>query len=322
MTAPSGAAGADVGGPADVPGPATGEGQHSGAEAWPSPRRARRTGRRAEGTGALRVVPLLLGSVELPKSCSVHGAPDDVRLREPVPGVLVQVDGGWVLLDTGYNPALLADPALRRRFHDRFAGIVPLLPPGDDDPLLGALDHAGVAVPAIAAVAVSHLHSDHTGGIRHFAGRVPVHLQRAELAFGLSGPEAEANGMARVDYDDPAIDWHLADGDTDIAPGIRALATPGHTPGHQSFVVRYDKAVGGGGFVFAFDAADLTENIAHEAPVGETIGVSPAETVLHIRRLKALAAQQGLRLVPGHDPVVWPRLIGDLAATGGVPRPT
>ena len=35
-------------------------------------------------------------------------------------------------------------------------------------------------------VAVSHLHNDHAGGLRHFAGRVPVHAQRAELEFGLA----------------------------------------------------------------------------------------------------------------------------------------
>ena len=31
-------------------------------------------------------------------------------MREPVPGVLLQTDGGWVLLDTGFNTALIRDP--------------------------------------------------------------------------------------------------------------------------------------------------------------------------------------------------------------------
>lgn len=290
----------------------------------PEPRPEASRGHRAlrpPATGVRRVVPLTLGWVELPRSCSVLGAPADQRLREPVPGVLVEVDGGWVLLDTGYNPALIRDPALYRRFHGRFPGVVPLLPAGDDDPLLDALDRAGVPVPAIDAVAVSHLHNDHTGGIRHFAGRAPVHLQREELAWAVGHPEeAEANGMARVDFDDPGVDWRLAEGDVEIAPGVEALATPGHTPGHQSFLVRYDESVGGGGFVFAFDAADLTENIVHESPIGETIGVDPAASVAQIRRLKAVAAAEHLRLVPGHDPDVWPRLTRDLAAAGGMPQ--
>ncbi len=269
-------------------------------------------------TGVKRVVLLTLGWVELPKSWSVYGAPPEQRLREPVPGVLVEVDGGWVLLDTGYNPALVRDPELRRRFHDRIASIVPVLPPSED-PLLDALATAGLDVDGIAAVAVSHLHNDHAGGIRHFAGRVPVHLQRDELTFGL-GPEAEDHGIFRIDFDDRAIDWRLADGDAEVAPGITAIKTAGHTPGHQSFIVRYDDSLGGGGFVFAFDAADLAENIQHELPIGGVVGCDPSDTVHHIRRLKAIAATAHLRLVPGHDPDVWPRLTHDLDAAGGIPQ--
>jgi len=272
----------------------------------------------AAGPGAKRVVLLTFGWAEMPKSRSVHGASEAQRLREPVPGVLVEIEGGWVLLDTGYNPALIRDPQLRRRFHDRRRGIVPILPPGDD-PLLGALDAAGIRVDQISLVAVSHLHSDHAGGLRHFAGRVPVQLQRDELTFGLS-PEAEHHGVCRVDFDDPAIDWCLTDGDVEIAPGVTAVKTPGHTPGHQSFVVRYDGSVGGGGFVFAFDAADLAENIARELPIGGVVGCDPADTVEQIRRLKALASTDRLRIVPGHDPEVWPRLTKDLSAAGGVPQ--
>ncbi|MDW6064315.1 N-acyl homoserine lactonase family protein [Streptomyces sp. FXJ1.4098] len=254
--------------------------------------------------GVRRIVPLLLGWEELPKSVSVHGAPYEERLREPVPAVLLECDGGWLLLDTGFNTALIRDPALRRRFYGSPA-YQPILP-GPGEPLEDALDAAGVAMDSIHAVAVSHLHADHAGGLKHFAGRVPVHVQRAELAYGLSGqPEVERNSIFRVDFDDPRIDWRQADGDVEIAPGVTAVLTAGHTPGHQSFVV---DLADGGGFVFAFDAADLTENIERELPIGASIGVDPAQTVEPIRQLKSIAAERGYELIPGHDPVVWPRL--------------
>jgi N-acyl homoserine lactone hydrolase len=258
-----------------------------------------------------RVVLLTLGWEDLPKTVSVHGADPALRLREPIPGVLLQVDGGWVLLDTGYNTALIRDPQLRRRFYPH-PEYLPILP-GDGEPLEEALDAAGIPLEQIHAVAVSHLHADHGGGLKLFAGRVPVHAQRRELTFGLSAsPEPERNGIFRVDFDDPAIDWRLADGDQQIAPGVTAISTPGHTPGHQSFLVELDDSVGGGGFVFAFDAADLTENIEDELAVGSFIDVTAEETVEPIRRLKRLAAERGLRLVPGHDPHVWPALTDEL----------
>ncbi len=67
--------------------------------------------------GVRRIVPLTLGWEDLLRSVSVHGAPQTERLREPVPGLLLLCDGGWLLLDTGFNTALITDPALRRRYH-------------------------------------------------------------------------------------------------------------------------------------------------------------------------------------------------------------
>ena len=113
--------------------------------------------------------------------------------------------------------------------------------------------------------------------------------------------------FARVDYDDPRIDWRLADGEVEIAPGMTAIPTYGHTPGHQSFLVDLDESVGGGGFVFAFDAADLTENIEHELPIGGVVDIDPRETVETIRQLKKLAAKR-LSAHPRPRPVVWPAM--------------
>ena len=262
--------------------------------------------------GVRRVIPLTLGWEDLPKSVSVEGAPGDQMLREPVPGVLLLCDGGWLLLDTGFNTALITDPALRARFHGDPL-VQPVLP-GPGEPLAEALGAVGVDLADIHAVAVSHLHYDHAGGLKHFAGRLPVHIQRAELDYGMSAPPGpEENGIFRVDFDDPRIDWRAADGDAEIAPGVTAVLTAGHTPGHQSFVVDIDASAGGGGFVFAFDAADLTENIEREVAVGGRIGASPEQSVAQIRKLKRIGAERGYRLVPGHDPDAWPALTAELA---------
>ncbi|MGH3225824.1 MAG: N-acyl homoserine lactonase family protein [Streptosporangiaceae bacterium] len=266
--------------------------------------------------GVRRVIPLTLGWERIQKKYSVHGDMSGETIVEPVPGVLLECDGGFVLLDTGFNPALIRDPPLCRRFHDPDRGVEAIVA-GDGDPLKAALDEAAVPIDAIDAVAISHLHNDHVGGVRHFAGLAPVHVQRAELSYGLSSPDAERNGMYRIDFDDPALDWQLADGETEIASGVIAVLTAGHTPGHQSFIVEYDESVGSGGFVFAFDAADLTENIEGELPVGSFIDCEAADTVEPIRRLKAIARERGLLLVPGHDPVAWPRLTRQLADAGG-----
>jgi N-acyl homoserine lactone hydrolase len=259
-------------------------------------------------TGVGRVLPLTFGWEDLPKSISIHGADRNVRLREPVPGVLVEVDGGWFLLDTGFNAPLVLDPPLAQRFHGH--DVKAELVSTDKDPLLAAFERVNVSPDDVVAVAVSHLHNDHAGGLRWFAGRVPVYCQEREYAFGMGDArKAERHAVFRIDYDDPAIDWRLSDGDTSLAPGLTAVPTYGHTPGHQSFVV--DLAAGGG-YVFAFDAADLVENIEGELPVGSFVDCEPEDTIEPIRRLKAIAAEKGYRLLPGHDPVVWPAFEAEL----------
>jgi N-acyl homoserine lactone hydrolase len=269
--------------------------------------------------GIRRVVPLTFGWEDLPQTVSIHGGDPTIRLREPVPGVLLEADGGWILLDTGFNVPLVRDPWLCARFHGRNHDIRPELLFDERDSLEVAFELVGIDPSDVAVVALSHLHNDHAGGLRYFTGRVPVHLQRRELEYGLSAPPGpESHGIFRVDFDDPAVDWRLAEGEVAIATGLTAVPTYGHTPGHQSFVVSLcdeaAEAYGTPGFVLAFDAADLQANLDEELAVGGFIDCPPEQTVEAIRRLKAIAAEKDFRLVPGHDPVVWPAFTKELGA--------
>ncbi len=268
-----------------------------------------------------RVVPLTYGWEDLPETISIHEGDPTVRLREPVPGVLLSIDGAWILLDTGFNVASVRDPLLYRRFHGRNHDIRAELLDDPRDSLEVAFEIVGVNPDDVAVVALSHLHNDHAGGLRYFAERVPVHCQRLELEYGLSGhPAPEHHGIFRMDFDDPVIDWQLADGEVEIAPGLTAVPTYGHTPGHQSFVVSLSPAAadtyGVPGFVLAFDAADLQRNIDDEIAVGGFIDCPPEQTVEAIRRLKSIATARGYRVVPGHDPEVWPKFTAEMGVAG------
>src|SRR6266699_3577932 len=97
--------------------------------------------------GVRRIVLLTLGWEDLPKAISVYGTDPSLRMKEPVPGVLLQTDGGWVLLDTGFNTALIRDEALRRRFHPG-PEYIPVLP-GPGEPLEEKLAEVGSGMAEI-----------------------------------------------------------------------------------------------------------------------------------------------------------------------------
>lgn len=270
--------------------------------------------------GVRRVVPMVFGWEHCPVWLSMPLLDDprrDTIYRAPVPGLLLEVDGGWLLVDSGFNAPLVRDPALYGRLWGSGPITVELAGPADRDPLEVAFEVAGVDPRDVVGVCISHFHNDHSGGLRHFAGRCPVYVQRAEYDAGMGHDPGtlEASAMFRIDWDDRRIDWRILDGDAEIAPGVTAILTAGHTPGHQSFLVDLDPSVRDGhaeaGYVFACDAADLQENLDDEQPVG-ALGRPPEVTVEGIRRLKSLAAHRGYRVIPGHDPVVWPAFADEL----------
>ena len=89
----------------------------------------------------------------------------------------------------------------------------------------------GLRLGDIRGILITHLHFDHVGQASLFPG-VPLYVQRAEWdacqAPGYTVPEW-------VDF--PGANYKLLDGDTEVATGVRAVATPGHSPGHQSVAV-------------------------------------------------------------------------------------
>ncbi len=82
----------------------------------------------------------------------------------------------------------------------------------------------------VVAVINTHLHFDHCGGNRRFAG-TPTYVQRAELAAAVAPDYLEE--WVRFD----GATYVELDGDADLFDGISVLSTPGHSVGHQSVIV-------------------------------------------------------------------------------------
>lgn len=269
---------------------------------------------------AQRLFLVQYGAERVPKALSLVGGDPDHHYWEPLFGVLVGTDAGWVLFDTGmsrthhdsaevertYRGGVDVRPVDRPPWH-----LLPTPPPDrctwglPGDPLVAALAPLGLQPGDLSLAVVSHLHWDHSGGIPTLAeADVPVVIHSDELAWARSGRAEMGDGFAAADWTAPATRWQPVDSATELAPGVTVLPTPGHTPGHISLEVRLPDT---GVWIFTADATDLAQNLLDKVPCGSCAGGTPADERQAEESLALLLArtrETDARLIPGHDQVV------------------
>lgn len=238
-----------------------------------------------------RLYALTCGELDITEQTLIPSRTDGKRLRIPVPAYVVRLDEQVILFDTGMtdvcytgNPRALAEEG---------EGDPPWAVPigGQERSIVGQLAGIGLRPEDVTLVVSSHFHFDHAGGLRHFT-HCPVLVQRAELeANQASAPSADED----LGWNAPGMRYQPIEGDHEVGEGVRLLATPGHTPGHQSLLLT---ALADGPLLLTCDAVYL--RALWDA---DELGAAHDETAARasMNRLRQVARETSARVIFGHD---------------------
>lgn len=240
--------------------------------------------------GVEKVFILPGGFLDVDHSIFVSAVDMGRMIKAPVYSILLLTSEGPILIDTGLNPDGVKEP--EKAWGARAKLIPPQVTAADD--VRKRLGEVGLKVTDIKMLIMTHLHWDHTGCLRFFR-HCPIVVQREEHRFAFN-PDPYLASPYMANHLDAGLDYQFVDGDCEVAPGVSLIKTPGHTPGHQSVVVRTDS---GQSHVFTGDAAPLMENLRNKIPLSNTYSAKQCVDSLH--RLEHLALVLGAKVHPSHD---------------------
>jgi glyoxylase-like metal-dependent hydrolase (beta-lactamase superfamily II) len=181
--------------------------------------------------------------------------PDTFVTNVPKPEALAAAEAAYMpkgMVTVPFNPQLI-NTGSKLILIDTGNGVANLEPTkGAVGRTLQNLAAAGVDAKKIDVVLLSHLHPDHTNGIRALDGSMAfpnaeIMVPSVDWAFWMSdenAAKAQSNEMmknyfANVKKTFAGIESKVTkyDWGKEVAPGITSIETPGHTPGHTSFAI-------------------------------------------------------------------------------------
>ncbi|MBB4206648.1 MBL fold metallo-hydrolase [Roseinatronobacter bogoriensis] len=190
-----------------------------------------------------RIDMLSDGYLELPADMMLENMPQD-ELAE----ILARYDLNSDQLEPPCNLVLLRDGP-RVVLFDIGAG--PDFMPSVGH-MMQAMESLGVSPDDITHLVITHAHPDHIWGLlddfdEPMLPNAEVMMGRAEWEYWMDPDTVESIGAARQSFAVGAqrrlveVQDHvtLFDDGAEVLPGVEAISTPGHTPGHMSFALNF-----------------------------------------------------------------------------------
>ncbi len=154
--------------------------------------------------------------------------------------------------------------------------------------LASQLEALGVKPAEIKYLAISHAHPDHIGNVELFPQAMLL-VQKAEYEW------PNPLGVGRFKPEHPVT---KLEGDYDVFGdgSVTIISTPGHTPGHQSLLVKLPKT---GAVLLSGDAVHFKDNW-HNRRV-PSINTDKDKTSVSMQRIADALAKEKAQLWINHD---------------------
>jgi glyoxylase-like metal-dependent hydrolase (beta-lactamase superfamily II) len=195
---------------------------------------------------------------------------------------LLKHSQGWMMWDTGLTDAIAAMPDGQKPSDPRATHWK------RPKTLASQLEQLGVKIADIKFVAVSHTHPDHVGNVEMFPQAMLL-VQKAEYEW----PNPLGTGRFKPEHPVTKLE-----GDKDVFGdgSVTLVATPGHTPGHQSLLVKLPKT---GALLLSGDAVHFKSNWdSRGVPVGNT---GQDQTRASMQKMADIMAKEKATLWINHD---------------------
>ena len=202
---------------------------------------------------------------------------------------LVRHDRDYMLWDAGFGAELLGCP----QEHGKGSWIEL------KRTLAAQLALLGLRTGQIGILGISHTHFDHIGQAADFpTARLLIGKEDWETMRAQS-PDATSESQRLKPWLDEGAPKELINGDNDVFGdgSVVMIATPGHTPGHHSLLVRLKRS---GVILLTGDLYYSAQQYAHdEVPKHNS---SVAATLASFARFRALAKSVRATIVIQHEP--------------------
>jgi N-acyl homoserine lactone hydrolase len=213
-------------------------------------------------------------------------------------GQMLAMSSGCYLVQMSDGKNILIDSGLSADYQPSSG-----TPPTENEKnVIKHLADLGLHPDDIDLLICTHFDVDHAGYHDAFA-KAELIVQRQHYVLARSGHPRFA--PSRAHWDQPALRYRLIDGDTELLPGLALVETSGHTPGHQSVLVRLPQT---GPVLLTIDAVMMQRLFTPDRrawPMDDNEEQLRAST----RKLLELVEREEVTLVVfGHDGQQWQTL--------------